>query len=69
MMRNPGVQRRAQAELDRVLRGGRLPEMGDRERTPYMRALVQELMRCQPVGPLGECLFVFMLANTRGFHE
>jgi cytochrome P450 len=44
MCRYPEVQKKAQAELDRVL-GGRLPEHSDFASLPYLTALVQELYR------------------------
>jgi hypothetical protein len=48
----PDVQKKAQAELDRVL-GGRLPEFHDRPNLPYINALIKESGRWQPVTPLG----------------
>jgi len=49
----PEVQRRAQAELDAVVDPSRLPEFTDRARLPYVEALVKEVLRWQPVAPLG----------------
>ncbi|KZT58517.1 cytochrome P450 [Calocera cornea HHB12733] len=52
----PETQATAQAELDRVLgkpgRGTPPPTLADRERLPYCCALVQEVLRWQPVAPL-----------------
>jgi cytochrome P450 len=48
----PDVQKKAQAELDRVL-GGRLPEFNDRPNLPYINAMIKESGRWQPVTPLG----------------
>jgi cytochrome P450 len=48
----PDVQKKAQAELDTVLKG-RLPEFSDRPFLPYINALVKETLRWQPVTPLG----------------
>ncbi|XP_006456366.1 hypothetical protein AGABI2DRAFT_211278 [Agaricus bisporus var. bisporus H97] len=48
----PDVQKKAQAELDRVL-GNRLPEFNDRSSLPYISALLKESERWQPIGPLG----------------
>jgi hypothetical protein len=53
----PEVQKKAQAELDRVL-GGRLPEYNDRPQLPYINAIVKESGRWQSVAPLGKC-FLF----------
>jgi cytochrome P450 len=49
----PEVQRKAQAELDRVIGAHRLPEFGDRESLPYIELIVKEVYRWQPIAPLG----------------
>jgi cytochrome P450 len=49
----PGVQRRAQAELDVVIGRDRLPTIDDMPRLPYIEALCKELMRWQMVTPIG----------------
>ncbi|KXN85119.1 O-methylsterigmatocystin oxidoreductase [Leucoagaricus sp. SymC.cos] len=46
------VQKKAQAELDNVLKG-RLPEFKDRPFLPYINALIMETLRWQPIAPLG----------------
>jgi len=48
----PEVQKKAQTELDNVL-NGRLPEHGDIFSLPYLSALVKEVIRWEPVAPLG----------------
>ncbi|EJD46777.1 cytochrome P450 [Auricularia subglabra TFB-10046 SS5] len=48
----PEYQRKAQAELDRVL-GDRLPDFADRAVLPYVEAIVRETYRRYPAGPLG----------------
>jgi cytochrome P450 len=48
----PEVQKKAQAELDKVL-AGRLPEFNDRPNLPYIHSVVKESQRWQPVTPLG----------------
>jgi hypothetical protein len=53
MMLFPSVQRKAQAEIDTVIGDGRLPRFEDRERLPYVNALVKETLRWLPVTPLG----------------
>ena len=53
MARFPQVQHRAQAELDRVVRSTRLPELEDMEKLPYVRAVVLEILRWRPVAPFG----------------
>ena len=42
---DPEVQRRAQEELDRVLGKDVLPTFDDRERLPYVDAVVKEALR------------------------
>jgi cytochrome P450 len=49
----PDVQRRAQAEIDRVLGKDRLPEMDDKPNLPYVQGVVNECLRWLPVTPLG----------------
>ena len=53
MILNPETQVRAQAELDAVLGGRRLPEMSDRNALPYLNCIMKEVMRWRPIGPLG----------------
>ncbi|KIJ28079.1 hypothetical protein M422DRAFT_784656 [Sphaerobolus stellatus SS14] len=48
----PDVQRKAQKELDSVLGAHRLPDFGDRDSLPYVKAIVKETMRWQNVVPL-----------------
>ncbi|KAH9834659.1 cytochrome P450 [Rhodofomes roseus] len=53
MVLNPEVQKKAQAELDRVVGNSRLPDIGDRDALPYLDAIIMEVYRwCAPV-PLG----------------
>ncbi|KZS88921.1 cytochrome P450 [Sistotremastrum niveocremeum HHB9708] len=55
MTLNPRVQKCAQAELDSVLCGERLPSFQDRldGKLPYVEALVKEILRWAPVTPTG----------------
>ncbi|CDO76961.1 hypothetical protein BN946_scf184281.g8 [Trametes cinnabarina] len=48
----PEVQRKAQAEIDAVIGHDRLPTLQDRDKMPYMNALVLEVLRWIPVTPL-----------------
>ncbi len=50
----PDVQRKAQAEIDSVLGSDRLPSIADKDRLPYIHALVLEVLRWLPVAPLGK---------------
>lgn len=49
----PDVQRKAQEEIDRVLGSVQLPKVTDRKRLPYIDAVVKEVIRWHPVGPMG----------------
>ncbi len=49
----PDVQMRAQAELIRVVGHDRMPEEEDRDRLPYVNALIKETLRWYPALPMG----------------
>ncbi|KAG1788222.1 cytochrome P450 [Suillus plorans] len=49
----PEVQKHAQAEIDAIVGQDRFPAFNDRDKLPYIGALVQELLRWAPVAPLG----------------
>ena len=49
----PEVQAKAQAELDAAVGPDRLPEFVDRVNLPYINAVISELLRWQPVVPMG----------------
>ena len=51
MSLNPEVQRKAQAEVRRVVGQERLPDFSDRPHLPYVEALMNEVYRLNPVGP------------------
>ncbi|KAH7334824.1 cytochrome P450 [Rhizoctonia solani] len=53
MVRHPEVQTRAQEEIDRVTSSERLPNMADRDSMPYVRCIIQEVLRWQLPLPLG----------------
>ena len=54
MLHYPEVQRKAQAELDRVLHHDRrLPGFEDQADLPYLTAVMKEVLRWQPVAPIG----------------
>jgi len=52
MLTYPETQARAQAELDAVVGRARLPTFADYPFLPYIRAMVQEILRWRPVAPL-----------------
>ncbi|KAE9385564.1 cytochrome P450 [Gymnopus androsaceus JB14] len=47
------AQRTGQDEVDRVVGRGRVPDFGDMEDLVYVQALIKEILRWQPAGPLG----------------
>ncbi|KAF4341166.1 oxidoreductase [Fusarium beomiforme] len=49
----PEAQKEAQHELDQVIGTCRLPTLSDRPNLPYLNALVKEVLRWHPVGPMG----------------
>jgi cytochrome P450 len=52
----PEVQRKAQAEIDRVIGNSRLPDYSDQYELPYVDAVLKEVLRWHPVTPLGMSL-------------
>ncbi len=52
----PEVQAKAQAELDAVVGPTRLPNFDDRPQLPYINAILLEVLRWNPVVPMGVCL-------------
>ena len=53
MTQYPDVQKKAQAELDRVVGPNRLPDLTDRDALPYINAMVKETLRWYPAVTLG----------------
>ncbi|KAI0057325.1 cytochrome P450 [Artomyces pyxidatus] len=53
MLHFPKIMRKAQAELDSVIGRERMPEFDDRERLPYICAVISETLRWRSVTPLG----------------
>ncbi|KAK7994542.1 hypothetical protein PG991_016130, partial [Apiospora marii] len=49
----PEAQRKAQEEIDRVIGTDRLPTLADRERLPYVGAVMSECLRFHPIAPMG----------------
>ena len=48
----PEVQRTAQTEIDTVLGPDALPTFADRDKLPYVNAVIKEVYRWNPVAPL-----------------
>ncbi|KAF7346415.1 putative cytochrome P450 [Mycena sanguinolenta] len=53
MATHPEVQKKAQTEIDTVVGTHRLPEFKDRPSLPFVEAVLREIIRWKPVGPLG----------------
>ncbi|KAI0827413.1 cytochrome P450 [Trametes gibbosa] len=51
MIMFPAAQRKAQAEIDKVIGNDRLPNIDDRERLPYVGAVIKEFLRWRPIVP------------------
>jgi len=45
---NPGIQEKAQKEIDRVISRNRLPDFSDRPAMPYVEAIYREVLRSRP---------------------
>ncbi|KAI0369594.1 cytochrome P450 [Pilatotrama ljubarskyi] len=54
MAKYPDVQKRAQAELDGLTGGKRLPTMADRPNLPYVDAVLSEVLRWVSIAPVSE---------------
>ncbi|KAL4864886.1 cytochrome P450 [Aspergillus spectabilis] len=53
MALHPYIQKRAQEELDSLLGRSTLPTFVDREKLPYINAVIKESLRWHPVAPIG----------------
>ncbi|QRV75552.1 cytochrome P450 family protein [Ceratobasidium sp. AG-Ba] len=49
----PDAQKKAQEELDKVVGDQRIPSLEDLPFLPYIQAIIKEVHRWRPVGPLG----------------
>lgn len=56
MVLYPAVLERAQEEVDCVVGNDRLPSFSDREKMPYIDALVKETFRWEVIAPIGPLL-------------
>ncbi|KAF8676139.1 cytochrome P450 [Rhizoctonia solani] len=53
MLHHPKVQEAAQDEIDRIVGPNRLPNFTDRDSLPYIEAIYKEVLRWQPLAPIG----------------
>jgi cytochrome P450 len=68
MVHFPDVQRRAQAEIDRVVGKSRLPEFHDRPVLPYLEAMLLETLRWHVITPLAVPHRAIRDDEYRGYH-
>ena len=54
MILHPEAMRRAQEQIDTIVGSDRRPTFADYEDLPYIRALMQEVLRYRPPLPLGK---------------
>ena len=52
MSLHPDAQKKAQAELDRVVGNGRMPEFSDSGSLVYVNAVIRETLRWHTIAPL-----------------
>ena len=64
----PEAQKKAQAELDKVVGPHRLPNFSDIPKMPYIRAVVMETMRWMPVTPFGVPHSAIADDTYKGYH-
>ncbi|KAJ7155817.1 cytochrome P450 [Mycena filopes] len=67
MILNPGVQRKAQAEIDSVVGVGHLPDFSDEPRLPYICAIVKEVLRWRNVTPIALPHYLEVEDEYRGY--
>ncbi|ESK85761.1 cytochrome p450 [Moniliophthora roreri MCA 2997] len=53
MLANPEAQKKAQEEIDRVVKAGHLPDFLDQESLPFVTAILKETFRWQKILPNG----------------
>ena len=61
MLKNPGVQLKAQAEIDSVLGFGTLPTFLDKEKLPYINAIMYETLRWHSTVPGGAFSIIVLI--------
>ncbi|KAJ7777076.1 cytochrome P450 [Mycena metata] len=67
ILSNPEAQKKAQAELDSVLKPDHLPDFDDEPSLPYVSAIVKEVLRWRPVTPVGIPHFLPVEDEYRGY--
>ena len=54
---HPGIQKKAQAAVDKVVGKDRIPEVADKESLPYITAIMKEIFRWHNILPLSKLLY------------
>jgi len=53
MLLYPDVQARARAEINQIVKHDQMPSIDDKDSLPYLSAVLLEVLRYYPPGPLG----------------
>lgn len=64
ILENPEAQKKAQEEIDAVVRPGHLPDFADEADLPWVTACVKETLRWWPILPLGGSIGAFSVVLT-----
>ena len=56
LLEYPEVLKRAQAQIDGVVKPGHLPDLDDEPSLPYITAIAKEALRWRDVAPIGVSL-------------
>ncbi|KAJ7036666.1 cytochrome P450, partial [Mycena alexandri] len=67
MIVNPEAQKKAQAEIDSVVGIGHLPDFSDEASTPYVSAIVKEVLRWRNVTPIAIPHYLTVEDEYRGY--
>ncbi|XP_068941453.1 cytochrome P450 2K1-like [Petaurus breviceps papuanus] len=67
MMKYPEVQRRVQAEIDKVISLGQDPQAQDRKNMPYTEAVIHEIQRFANIVPMGVSRSALADTKFRGY--
>ncbi|NXH20004.1 CP2DH protein, partial [Bucco capensis] len=67
MLLHPDIQRKVQAEIDRVIGRDRPPTMMDQGNMPYTNAVIHEVQRCGDIVPAGVPHMTYRDTELQGF--
>lgn len=66
MLLHPGVQKKAQAEIDTIIGSSRLPDFSDRPSLPYVECVMYETMRQVSCFAFQAMLFPILIRASSG---